>query len=63
MIRRSIDSYVSTKFFFITHYQLRKYIIEGTCIHTIFQPGLNPYAPLSFRFLLCSFFREYVLYQ
>ena len=39
-------------------YQLRKYIIEGICIQIIFQPGLNPYAPFSFRFLLFSFFLE-----
>ena len=50
MILSSIDSYVSTNFLFNIHYQLRKYIIEDTCIHTIFQPGLNPYAPFSFPF-------------
>ena len=27
------------------------YTIEGTCIHTIFQPGLNPYAAFSFCFV------------
>ena len=36
--------------------------IEGSFIHTIFQPGLNPYAPFSFRILLGSFLRKYVLY-
>ena len=38
------------------------YIIEGTCIRTIFQTGFNPYTPFSFCFLLCSIFRKYILY-
>ena len=50
MIRSSIDSWVSTKFLFIINRQLRKYIMEGTCIHTMFQPGLNSYPPFSFVF-------------
>ena len=32
-------------------------------MHTIFQPGLNPYTPVSFCILLCSIFRKYTLYQ
>ena len=54
---------VSTKFLFIINHQLRNYIIEDTCIHTIFQLGLKSYAPFSFCFFLSSFSRKYVLYQ
>ena len=31
-----------TEFLFIINHQFCKYIIEGTCIHTIIQLGLNP---------------------
>ena len=55
MMRNSIGSKVSTKFFLNINHQVRKYITEGTFIHTIFQLGLNPYAPFSFYFLFCSF--------
>ena len=42
MLYSSIGSRVLTEFLFIINHQFCKYIIEGTCIHTIIQLGLNP---------------------